>query len=285
MEKTFETPGPIRLRVELLAGDVRLRATDIRTTTVRLVPHGRGGEELVDQFIVEHRGDEILVQAPKLRESLLGWGTRASVDVEVDLPQLSELDLKTGSGDVTGSGVLGRVVVGSGSGDVSLDEVSGGEVKSGSGDVEVRTVRGALAAKSGSGDVSVQTANADLDLVTGSGHLKVRRAEAGVKAKTGSGDVTIGASVADVDVLTGTGDIDLEGLHGGAVKARTGTGDVTLGVVTGVAAYLDLNTVTGDVAVDLEEVAGPGGAESTTSLSVQSGSGDIRVRRARVTLA
>ena len=55
-------------------------------------------------------------------------------------------------------------------------------------------------------------------------------------------------------------------------------------MAAGVAAYLDLNTVTGDVRVELEDSDGPGDAEAQTSLAVQSGSGDIHVKRAQVSL-
>lgn len=285
MEKTFETPGPVRLRVELLVGDVRLRASETQTTAVRLVPHGRGGEELVERFTLEQRGDEIVVLAPKLRDSFVGWSGKGSVDVEVDLPERSEADLRLGSGDVSASGVLGRLLGATGSGDFSLDEFAGGDLKSGSGDIAARVVRGPLTAKTGSGDVAIDAAAAPVDLVSGSGDISVRRAEGALKVKTGSGDVVVGASVGAVDILTGTGDIDLQGLHGGEVRAKTGTGDVVLGVVTGVAAFLDLNTVTGDVRVDLDGTGGPEGAEATTSLSVTSGSGDIRVKRAQVSLS
>lgn len=285
MEKTYETPGPVRLRLELLIGDVRLRASETQTTTVRLIPHGRGGEELVERFTVEQRGDEVVVLAPKLRDSFVGWGGKGSVDVEVDLPQRSEVELRLGSGDVSATGVLGRLLGTTGSGDFSLDEITGGELKSGSGDVAARVVRGPLVAKTGSGDVAIDNAAAPVDLVSGSGDISLRRAEGALKVKTGSGDVVVGASVGDVDILTGTGDIDLQGVHGGEVRAKTGTGDVVFGVVTGVAAYLDLNTVTGDVVVDLDGASGPEDADATTSLRVTSGSGDIRVKRAQATLA
>uniref|UniRef100_UPI00336530E5 DUF4097 family beta strand repeat-containing protein n=1 Tax=Intrasporangium sp. TaxID=1925024 RepID=UPI00336530E5 len=109
-------------------------------------------------------------------------------------------------------------------------------------------------------------------------------ADADVKAKTGSGDVTVSASIADLELVTGTGDVKLGAVHGGAVKARTGTGDVSIAVAAGVAAYLDLNTVTGDVRIDLENSDGPGDSEAQASIAVQSGSGDIHVKRAQVSL-
>jgi DUF4097 and DUF4098 domain-containing protein YvlB len=106
-----------------------------------------------------------------------------------------------------------------------------------------------------------------------------------VLAKTGSGDVAICASVGDLEIMTGTGDVTLGAVHGGSIRAKTGTGDVSIGVAAGVAALLDLNTVTGDVKIDLTETDGPGDSEARAQLSVHSGSGDIKIRRAQVTLA
>ena len=124
----------------------------------------------------------------------------------------------------------------------------------------------------------VQGKGGQVDVVVGVVHERT-------VIKTGSGDLQIGASTGDLELTTGTGDINLDGVHGGEVRARTGTGDVTIAVAHGVAAYLDLNTVTGDVAIDLEETSGPGDAEAQARLIVHSGSGDIRVKRAQVSLA
>lgn len=285
MEKNFETTGPINLKVELLVGDVRITATDQASTSVRLIPQGRGGEELAERFTVEARGNDVVVISPKMRDTgFLGFG-KGSIDVEVALATGSALDVRTGSGDITADGIVGDVRAVTGSGDITIQELASGDLKSGSGDLTTRTVRARLNAKTGSGDVVLDTAHGWVDLISGSGDVVVRRAEARVKAKTGSGDIAIAASVDDLDLLTGTGDVDLGGVHGGEVRAKTGTGDVQIGVVTGVAAFLDLNTVTGDVDIDLEETDGPGDADARASLSVHSGSGDIFVKRAQVTLS
>lgn len=283
MDHNFSTPRPIRLRAEIFAGDITVRAAETDTTTVRLRPHGRGGEELVERFTVEQRGDEVVVLAPKVRDSIFSLG-KGSVDVEVALPQLSVLDVRTGSGDIDATGLLGRCRATTGSGDITLDEFAGGDLKSGSGDLTARAVRGDLSLKTGSGDITIDTTSAAVDLISGSGDVTVRRAEGPVKAKTGSGDLVVVASAADLDVLTGTGEVKLVAVHAGEVRAKTGTGDVSVGITTGVAAYLDLNTVTGDVDVDLDESDGPGDAESTAAVHVQSGSGDIHIKRAQVIL-
>ena len=284
LENHFETTGPISLKVEQLVGDVTLTATDDPTTTIRLTPHGRAGEDLARRFTVEARGNDVVVLAPR-KESFIGLPFKGSVDVEVDLPSSSTVDVRTGSGDIHGSSLLADVQAATGSGDISFHEVAEANLKSGSGDLAVQMARAGVRAKTGSGDVVVGQSGGRVDVASGSGAVHVRRADAEVKAKTGSGDVVIKTSVADLDLMTGTGDIELGGIHGGAVKVRTGTGDVTMAVAHGVAAYLDLNTVTGEVDVDLHQVDGPGDAEARTSLAVQSGSGDIHVARARASIA
>lgn len=284
MEKQFETTGPINLTVELYVGDVTLRTHESTTTTIRLHPHGSRGEEHADKFVVEARGNDVVVLAPKKGSGLLALA-KGTVDVEVDLPAGSTVDARTGSGDISGSGVYAEVRVATGSGDVTVDEVGTGEAKSGSGDVRLRIVRAGASLKTGSGDLVVDLAGGRIDAVSGSGDVSIRRIEAGAKVKTGSGDVVVGSTAGDLDLLTGTGDVRVDAVHGGELRAKTGTGDVVLGVPHGVAAYLDLNTVTGDVAIDLDDAVGPDDAESTTALTVHSGSGDIHVKRAQVSLS
>lgn len=280
MEKHFETTGPINLTVELQQGDITLRAREASTTEVRLIPRGPRGEALVDQFTVEARGNDVVVIAPKTREGGFGFGSRTTVDVEVDLPAGSMLRIRTGSGDVSASGWFGEASVSTGSGDVRVDDLESAELRSGSGDINARAVGGAALAKTGSGDISLESAGGRVELSSGSGDVRLGHAEGTVTAKTGSGDLEIGGSSGDIDLMTGTGDVKLGAVNGGRVRARTGTGDVSIAVALGVAAYLDLNTVTGQVAVDLDEAEGPEGAEARTSLTVHSGSGDIHVRRA-----
>ena len=284
LETRFDTTGPINLKVELLVGDATLTVTPGTATVVRLVPRGRSGAEMAEKFTVEARGNDVVVIAPK-KEGFFGLGSKGSVDVEVELPEGSTVEAKTGAGDVTASGLLGDVRASTGAGDLTFHEVASAQLKSGSGDLTLQSSRGDVNAKTGSGDVSIGTAGGRLDLVSGSGDIALRRSDAPVKAKTGSGDLHVDASTGDLELMTGTGDVVLGAVHGGRVQARTGTGDVTIGIAHGVATYLDLNSVTGDVDVDLESTDAPGDSEARASLTVHSGSGDIHVKRASVSLA
>lgn len=280
-QQQFDTPGPIALKVEVRQGDITVRAGEVTTTTVRLLPSGKKGAALAEAFTVEARGDTIVVLAPKEGDGTLGFGSKGSVDVEIELPTGSHLEARTGSGDVVAEGRLGRVDAASGSGDLTFHDVESAELKSGSGDITVRAATRGVRAKTGSGDITLESATEGVDATSGSGDITLRRVGAEVRAKSGSGDIGIGTSFADLELMTGTGDVKLGAVHGGQVRAKTGTGDVSIAIALGVAAYLDLNTVTGDVKIDLEDADGPDGAEAQAGLTVHSGSGDIRITRAQ----
>ena len=55
MEKTFTTPGAVRLVVQNEVGLVRVTARALVSTTVSLVPDAPGREELVERATVECR--------------------------------------------------------------------------------------------------------------------------------------------------------------------------------------------------------------------------------------
>ena len=71
MHTSFDTPEPTSLYVENGTGTVRVAAADVDTTTVEV--SGRQAEET----LVEHRGDQVVVIAPKPRVPLLGAGPGA----------------------------------------------------------------------------------------------------------------------------------------------------------------------------------------------------------------
>src|SRR5258706_11886103 len=100
MQHTFETPSPIRLRLELGKGHVRLRAEETASTRVELTaPRGdAAAQALIDRAEVAQRGDEVVVLLPSRGASLFGIG--GSVEGVVSLPAGSAVTVSTGSADV-----------------------------------------------------------------------------------------------------------------------------------------------------------------------------------------
>jgi DUF4097 and DUF4098 domain-containing protein YvlB len=276
---TFNTPGPIDVRVELWQGEVNVVADDTETTTVELSPlrNDAAARDAVDNARVEQRGNEVVVLMPKAKGGL--FRGRAEVRADIRVPTGSNASIETASADIETDGQLGNVRAASGSGDVSIESSANLEVRTGSGDIRVTTVHGSCNIKCGSADVRVDAVHGDADVASGSGDVMVDTVTGSFRVKTGSGDIMLVQAGHTVDAMAGSGDLLLKRIEQGKVKVKTGTGDVQIGVADGTAAYLDIMTVTGDVTSDLDAAEAPSAGERMVDINVQSGSGDVVLQR------
>ncbi len=276
----FETPEPVDLKVELSTGGIRVVCDDTHQTTVELEPvHGDGyAKELIANARVDQHGNKVSVIMPKNKGGF--FGRKGQVRATIRLPFESSLKIDTGSADVEARGRFAQANVNSGSGDIQIDQIASGDLKAGSGDIEVETVIAGLKAKTGSGDVTLGPVGGACDVLAGSGDVVVDAVEGSLKVKTGSGDVRVKTGGDRVDAMAGSGDLVIEKVERGEVFAKTGSGDVTIGVVDGTAAYLDIQTVTGDVRSSLDSAEMPREGESTVAINVVSGTGDVVLQRA-----
>ncbi len=276
----FQTPGPVDLKVELTSGEIDITAADTSSTTVELeAVHGDDyAKDLIANARVEQHGDKISVIMPKSKGGM--FGRKGSVRATITVPLDSSLRVDTSSADVTGHGRFGAVNLNSGSGDVELEEIASGDVKAGSGDVEVDSVAESIKVKTGSGDVSVGSIGGSGDIIAGSGDVVVGDLTDAIKVKTGSGDIVIKGGGERVDLMAGSGDLLLKRVSRGEVFAKTGSGDVSIGIVRGTAAYLDIQTVTGDVTSSLDPTEMPVDGDLTVSINVMSGTGDVVLQHA-----
>jgi DUF4097 and DUF4098 domain-containing protein YvlB len=268
MQKTFSTPQPTSLYVELGSGSVTLACADVDQTTVEVT--GKDAEEVT----VEERGRQIVVIAPKNRSTFFGGNDK--VAVHVTLPQGSSLATKLGSADVSSTGRLGETRVKTGSGDITLDLVDGEALlEAGSGDIEVGEVTGDLRAKSGSGDVEVGRATGPVSVSTGSGDIEIGTAEDAVSVKSGSGDLTVRRAHADVALSTASGDLLVESMRTGQLQAKNVSGDIRVCVPAGIPVWTDISTVTGQVRSDLQGAGQPQEGQEFIELRAKTVSGDI----------
>jgi DUF4097 and DUF4098 domain-containing protein YvlB len=242
--EAFETPGPLRLEVEVPSGDVEVETVDGTTTEVQL----DGPEDLIEDAKIELRprgdGHELVVKT----HHRAGFRLFRNGDVELRItaPHGVDLDVSAASADVEGRGRFGEVEVRSASGDVSVEEVAGdAKIESASGDLEVERIGGSGKLQAASGDISVGEV---------SGSLKVR---------TASGDQEIG-SVAS-----------------GEVSLQTASGDIEVGIKKGTKVFIDARSMSGETSSDLEvgddipDANGPVVEVRATAMS-----GDIRITRA-----
>ena len=255
----FPVTEPIRLHVQIPAGDIRVVAEpDATVATVSLEGRGRRSEQLIEETEVSFTGGTLSVLTPdKIR--LL---SNVSLDLVVQLPEGSSAELRAASADIRCEGELSEL-----------------EARTASGDITAGTVTGAARLTSASGDVRFGAAGGDVSVKTASGDVQVDRADGDLTAESASGDVHAGEIGGSARVRTASGDARIGSVRAGEADVNTVSGDISVAVPAGVGVYLDLSSMTGDVRSDLAPAEVSNSAELT--VSCRSISGDIRISTAR----
>ncbi|MBD8868198.1 DUF4097 family beta strand repeat-containing protein [Nocardioides donggukensis] len=273
MERTYETPEPVELYVELGKGTLTVTATETSRSTVTVT-----GDQS-DDVVIEQTGRRITVLAPRQRLGFLG-GHESGLRVVVSVPTGSDLETRTGSADQVADGTFGTVRLKSGSGDVRVERSIGVTViDTGSGDIDLVDIGGDLRVKSGSGDVEVGSIAGTSGVSTGSGDVTIGRTQDSSVLKSGSGSLTIAHADGDISLSAASGDLEVGTLHAGGLQAKNVSGDVVVGVPAGVPVWTDVSTLTGHVASELAAVGRPQDGEQHIEIRARSVSGDIVLKQ------
>jgi DUF4097 and DUF4098 domain-containing protein YvlB len=266
---TFETPGPVALRITSPSGRVVVDTwseprVEVEVTALRGDDGSRQAEAETRVEATERGGrHEIVVRVPK-REGRFGFlGRSPELGIAIRCPEDADLELETHSSDLQAHGTLGEVAVRSASGDVSLSDAQALTFTTASGDLGAGAIAGALTVKGASGDIDVRSVGGPATI------------------NTVSGDVRIGSTDGSALVNAVSGDIELEAT-GGAVRVSAVSGDVNVAARPGLALWIDAQSVSGTMQSDLEVADLPTAAsgESPVELRVRTVSGDVRISRA-----
>jgi hypothetical protein len=213
----FKTPNPISAVLDIPAGRVRFVAADRADTTVEVLPvdASKSRDVKVAQETTVEYGDGVLrVVAPAKHQIL---GSAGYVEVTVELPAGSQVEVKAASAEFRAVGRYGDVVFDAAHGAVKVDEAAS---------VRLTTL---------AGDVSVGRVNGSAEISTAKGDIRVAEAVCGtVTLRTQAGDVSISAAhgvSASLDAGTGHGRIhnalkNTDGSPDLAIHASTGYGDI-----------------------------------------------------------
>jgi hypothetical protein len=281
----FDTPEPILASIDITGGEVWIGASDRSDTVVEVRPRNESEDldvQTAKDTQIDYAHGRLLVKAPrnKGRWWLFGWDYgRGAVEVTIELPAGSRVDIDAIVAEVHCQGRLGETRVKSSSGatrldqtgrlrlrtagDITVERADGqADVTTADGDIWIGEIDGPAALSTSNGDITVGEAHGDLLLKTASGDLTVERAHAGVNARTPSGDIRIG-----------------EVARGEAVL-ETASGRVEVGIRKGSAAWLDVRTGYGSVRNAMDAADSPGPADDTVQVRARTGAGDIVVCRA-----
>ena len=286
MERTFETPGGVRLYVDNQVGLVVVTARTAGTTVVSLEADTPEAEELVERATVACRpgrgGHVVAVKVPHLHG--LHYLRRGEVTVRVEVPERGQVTVVTASADIEINGPVGEADVKTGSGDISTDDVAAGvTAKTASGNIVMGRVGGDIRAQTASGDLRCSSVAGAADFSSASGDLELGAAGSRVEVKATSGNVRLGELARGARVINVSGSVRVLALGEGTLHVRSVSGDVAVGVAKDVELHVDVETVSGSVHSDipLSEAPAPGRRpETRVDLSVRSVSGNVEIGRA-----
>ena len=265
--ETFQTPAPVRLRIEIPKGRIRVVAEASSETRLELTAiHGDAAPGLIADAEVAQRGDEIVVRIDRHGLGFLGIG--GAIEATLHAPLGSAAHLSTGAGRIETDGRLGEVNASSGSGAIRLDDSAEIHARTGSGEIVIASSSGSVDAKTGSGRISVGKVGADARIATGSGHAELAQAARDATLTTGSGNIEIGQAGDSLEAFAASGNVQVRRADHGRVRAKTISGRVSVGVAKGAAALLDIRTMSGRVNSELEPRRRPHEGEPRVELTL-----------------
>jgi DUF4097 and DUF4098 domain-containing protein YvlB len=277
---SFDTPEPISVTAHVGAGSIRFTASDRLDTVVEVRPLNPKRDKDVraaEQTEVAYVSGVLTVRTKERR--LIG--PSGAVDVTVDLPTGSRVDMNGSWTQVLGEGRLGEVRVKASGGDVRLDST------------------GPLQLTVSHGSITVDRVEGMAEVVTSFGSLRVGTVDGPAVLKNSHGTTTVGAAIGDLQVSGAHGNIDIaraEGsvtattAHGtlrvdevarGTVQLETAYGAIEVGIREGTAAWLDVSSERGQVRNTLAASEAPEETEDTVEVRARTRWGNIDVRRAR----
>ncbi|WP_371476873.1 DUF4097 family beta strand repeat-containing protein [Kitasatospora sp. NBC_00315] len=216
----FDTTAATSAVLDIPAGRVQVIAADRADTTVEVLPAdaSKGRDVRAAARTTVEFGDGVLrITAPAEKNQLLG--ASGSIEVTVQLPTGSSIEMKAAGAEFRGVGRLGDVTVEGAHGAVKIDEAASVRVTAHAGDITVGRLTGPAEISTQKGDIHIAEAT--------SGTVVLR---------TRTGDVTVGSAhgvSASLDAGTGYGRIDnaLKNTDGAAaglsIHATTDHGDIT----------------------------------------------------------
>jgi DUF4097 and DUF4098 domain-containing protein YvlB len=213
----FDTPTPISAVLDIPAGRVQVIAADRADTTVEVRPADASKSrdvKVAEQAKVECTDGVLRIVAAAKNQIL---GSSGSVEVTVQLPAGSRLDVQAASVEFRAVGRFGDVTVDGAHGAIKLDEVASVNLTALAGDVWVGRLHGPAQISTMQGDIRIDEA--------------VRGA---VVLRTQAGDVSVGAArgvSASLDAGTTLGRIHntLQNADGAAdlnIHVTTAKGDI-----------------------------------------------------------
>ncbi|MFB4420033.1 DUF4097 domain-containing protein [Streptomyces sp. QL37] len=277
---SFDTPEPISVTAHVEAGSIQFTAGDRLDTEVAVRPRDPKKDmdvRTADQTEITYAGGTLTVRTPK--SNLLG--RTGTVDVTVELPRGSRIDMTGAWAQVLGEGRLGEVRVKTSSGDVRLDTTGPLWLKASHGSISVDRVEGLAEITTSSGSLRVGLVDGPAVLKNSHGTTTVDAVTGEIRVSGANGDIEIRRAEDSVAATTAHGTLRVGEVARGTAQLETNYGAIDIGVRAGTAAWLDVNSGSGQVRNALTVSDAPEETEDTVKIRARTRHGNIDIRRAK----
>lgn len=281
--RTFETPEPISVSLDLGVGDVVVAASDRDDTVVEIEPSDpTRARDVTAAGATEVRfaNGTLTVTGPRWKWTLRGGD--GSVDVRMQLPAGSSLRGTTGVASVQSTGRLGECRLHNGAGRLVFEETGPAELHTGAGDITVEAIHGHADVKT-AGVIHVGRIDGSAAIRNSNGDTWIGEITGEARVTAANGAISVDLARGGVVAKTANGHVRLAEVAGGHVVAESAFGGLEIGVPEGVAAWLDLRTKFGQVLNDLAEADRPEPGQDTVEIRARTSMGDIAIHHAAAT--
>ncbi|MGW0562804.1 DUF4097 family beta strand repeat-containing protein [Streptomyces sp. NPDC003016] len=278
---SFDTPEPISATAHVEVGSIQFTASDRLDTVVEVRPRDPKKDQDVrtaDQTEVTYASGVLTVRTPKQRYLL---GRTGTVDVTVELPTGSRIDMTGAWAQVLGEGRLGEVRVKTSSGDVRLDTTGPLKLTASHGSITVDRIEGTAEITTSSGSLRVGAVDGPAVLKNSHGTTTVGTAAGNLRVSGANGDIDIARAEGPVAATTAHGTLRVGEVARGTVQLETSYGAIEVGIREGTAAWLDVSSGHGQVRNTLAASETPEKTEDTVEVRARTRYGNIDVRRAK----
>jgi hypothetical protein len=277
---TYDTPDAITVALELGVADVRLEASDRRTTVVDVRPTDAANPADVkeaERTTIGFANGTLTIRSSKGLRQWAPWGGHGSIEVRIEAPSGSVLHGETGVADLVATGPLGEVRYRTGVGDVVLAHTGRAEVRCGMGAVTVEAIDGRAEIKT-AGAIRVGSIDGPAVIRNANGDSHVGEVVGDVRLHASNGAIVVDRARASLVAKSANGGIRIGEVAQGRVVAQTAMGPIEIGIAEGVPAWLDLSTKFGAVRNDLEDSERPADGD-VVEVQASTSMGDITIRR------
>ncbi|MEU3653015.1 DUF4097 family beta strand repeat-containing protein [Streptomyces sp. NPDC032161] len=277
---SFDTPEPISVTAHIGAGSIRFTASDRLDTVVEVRPASPKQNKDVraaEQTEVVYASGVLTIRT-KQRYLI---GPTGAVDVSVELPAGSRVDLTGSWTQVVGEGRLGEVQVKTSGGNVRFDVTGPLRLNASHSSVFIDRIEGTAGITTSSGSLRVGIVDGSAVLKNSHGNTTVAAVTGDLRVSGAHGDIDIERAEGSVTATTAHGALRVAEVAGGVVHLETAYGGIEVGVREGTAAWLDVSSERGQVHNALADSAPPAETENTVKVRARTRWGNIDIRRAK----